>query len=78
MIEQLAVVVYGALTIIIAVVFAYMQHSALGMALIFAAAGTTYLFQFAQLALTGKWIDWLIVLSILLTIASAIASFAGI
>ncbi len=79
MIEQLAVVVYGAVTILIAVIFAFMQHSVLGMALVFAAAGITYVFQFIQLFdVNDKLQNALIILSVTLTIASALVSFAGV
>ena len=79
MIAQLAVLVYGAVTILIAVAFAFMQHSALGMALVFAAAGITYLFQFLQMFdVNEKLQNALIVISIALTLASALASLAGV
>lgn len=78
MIEQLAVVVYGALTLIIAVVLAYMQHSVVGMALTFAAAGVTYTFQFiALLSISTKLEGLLIALVFILTIGSAIVSTVG-
>lgn len=84
MIAQLAVVVYGVLTILLAAVLAYMQHSTFGMALAFAAAGMTYSFQFVQMlddeigsATTAKLLVLLCLLVFLTTIASAVVSTTG-
>lgn len=84
MFEQLAVIVYGVLTLITAIVLASMQHSVLGMALAFAACGVTYLFQFVQMldeeigsVLTANLLVGLCALVFLLTIASAVVSTTG-
>lgn len=84
MIAQLAVVIYGVLTILLAAVLAYMQHSVLGMALAFAAAGMTYSFQFVQMlddeigsVTTAKLLVLLCLLVFLTTIASAVVSTTG-
>jgi len=83
-IAQLAVVVYGVLTLILAAGLAAMQHSVIGMALAFAASGLAYLFQFVQLL--GTQYDYraqdkietgLIAFVILLTVASALVSTMG-
>ena len=61
MIEQLAILVYGVLTIVGALVLSSQVGSPLATALAIAAAGLTYLFQVAQLGgvregiLTGLW-----------------------
>ena len=80
MIEQLAVVVYGVLTLIAAIFLASMQHSVLGMALAFAAAGTTYLYQLRVMTTPGPTdnVDFgFTLLVIILTVASAAASIFG-
>lgn len=53
MIEQLAVLVYGVLAIVAALVLSSQAGSPLATALVVAAAGFTYLFQVVQL-MTGK------------------------
>lgn len=78
MFEQLAVIVYGVLTLITAIVLASMQHSVLGMALAFAACGVTYLFQFLQLTIVKDSVQVvLLILVFALTIASAAVSTFG-
>jgi hypothetical protein len=82
MIEQLAAVIYGIFTLLIAVILASMQHSVVGMALAFAASGLTYLFQWLVIArpdfdkpivlLGFPFLIWLV------TILSALASTAGL
>lgn len=47
-IEQLAVLVYGVVAYLLAALLAFMQHSTLSIAVLFAAAGCTYLFQAFQ------------------------------
>lgn len=82
MIEQLAVVVYGIFTLLIAVILASMQHSVVGMALAFATSGMTYLFQWLVIVrpdfdkpLFTAGFPALIWLT---TILSALASTAGL
>lgn len=78
MFEQLAVIVYGVLTLIVAVVLASMQHSLNGMVLAFAACGITYLFQFMQVMRIGDRVQVaLMLLAIVLTVASAAVSTFG-
>lgn len=79
MFEQLAVIVYGVLTLIVAVVLAAMQHSLNGMVLAFAACGVTYLFQLMQvMRINDKEAQVvLMLLAIVLTVASAAVSTFG-
>lgn len=83
-VAHLAVVVYGALTLILAAVLAGMQHSVLGMALAFAASGVTYVFQFVQLfddgdtnVLLARSLVAMIAFSVLLTLTSVAVSTMG-
>lgn len=80
MIEQLAVLVYGVITIAIAVILAYMQQSVIGMGLVFMAAGLTYLLQFMQITkdMPDKAFGVVMWIVIGLVVASAVASAIGL
>lgn len=78
MIEQLAVLVYGIMSMIFAALLASMTHSPWAMALIFAAAAVTYLYQFVQLQRASDGILYTMQLAVIgLTMASVAVSLAG-
>lgn len=78
MIEQLAVLVYGIMSMIFAALLASMVHSPVGMALIFAAASVTYIYQFIQLQQVNEGLLWTLQLIVIgLTMASVAVSLAG-
>lgn len=78
MIEQLAVLFYGIMAMIFAALLASMTHSPWAMALIFAAAGVTYAYQFIQLQRVNEGLLWSMQLIVIgLTMASVAVSLAG-
>lgn len=78
-VEYLAVLVYGVLSMVFAALLALMVGSPIAMALATAAAGVTYLFQVSQLHSVTDEITLRIMmgLSILLTIASVLVSLGS-
>lgn len=77
-IEQIAVLLYGALAIIAALVTAGIADSAAGAALAFAAAGLIYIFQVAQLvADDSRLLIPLWVLCVVTPVASVVVSLIG-
>lgn len=83
MLEALAVLIYGIVAYIAALVVAMLAHSPNGAAIAFASAGCCYLFQLVQLLATdpkpatSAGLDILMGLAILLLPASVIVSLLG-
>lgn len=78
--EQLAIVVYGVIAMIAALVLSSQTGSPLATALVFAAAGLTYLFQYVQAVINPdapmlKWLFGIVVGALLLSVATSLLTW---